>query len=611
MTRAILLVALLGASGCYNFRRDLVECFNSGECAPPDAGVTVDAGPAGAAGEFCSKDGWCAATPMPHNRIGALLAFAPDDVWAFGVHGTALRFDGTRWSQVAVDAPWALSSAVAFAPDDLYVGSNAGLLHFDRKAWSKLGQETGPWARIGALSGSSPTDLWALAADGTEVIHYGGTGVGWKQIEPDGRTNGYRGIFTLPSGKTWLVCDGGEIYEWTGTQWDRHPSPVITSLYAVWAPSETEAWAAGAKGVVLRFKDGVWAQVESFTSTDLLAISGLATAAGEPDVWILGNDVARRWEGGKLQTVQFSGNASVARVTESGTWAGGDVGLLAKWTGTEWSRVEPAYGRAPRWVHGTSETDVWIAGDQGLLRHFDGTQWTDEGPTASSTFTRVFAHPSGEVWVTGTGGVLRKRATGQQAWQEPARATAKNLSGLWVAGPDEAWAVGQEGNVVYASGGSAMLVPQVTSDELLDVWGRSPTEVWAVGKAGTVLRCTNSPAPECAKVDAQTTDWLVAVALRGDREVWIVDNSRKLHWYDGVKWALVDLNVGSTPFCLRAAGDDLYLGASGGLLYFGNEKTFAPQDSGTDRIIHSIFGDGKSFAWAVASEGTILRWRPR
>jgi hypothetical protein len=102
----------------------------------------------------------------------------PDDVWAVGAPGTTGQFvAGTGF----VDAP----------------ASN--VMHWDGKAWSAV--ESGTSARLVAVWGSGPKDVWAVGDKGT-IVHW--NGAVWSPVV-SGTTDALLGIWGSRPDDIWVV----------------------------------------------------------------------------------------------------------------------------------------------------------------------------------------------------------------------------------------------------------------------------------------------------------------------------------------------------------------------------------------------------------------------
>ncbi|RLT39629.1 MAG: hypothetical protein DWI57_09965, partial [Chloroflexi bacterium] len=67
-------------------------------------------------------------------------------------------------------------------------------------------------------------------------------------------------------------------------------------------------------------------------------------------------------------------------------------------------------------------------------------------------------------------------------WQSPLP-QGNDLYGVWGSGPDNVYAVGLYGTIVYYDGVSWVVQTSGTTQSLFDIWGSSAIDVYAVGDA--------------------------------------------------------------------------------------------------------------------------------
>jgi len=60
------------------------------------------------------------------------------------------------------------------------------------------------------------------------------------------------------------------------------------------------------------------------------------------------------------------------------------------------------------------------------------------------------------------------------------RGTTANLSAVWGSGPNDVWAVGDNGTIVRWNGAVWSPVASGTTNDLLGIWGSGPDDIWAV-----------------------------------------------------------------------------------------------------------------------------------
>src|SRR5262249_11683605 len=125
---------------------------------------TSDAPPPGSPRAICSAGGWCWSNPVPQgNTLRDMWGAAPDDVWAVGVAGTILRWNGSSWNRRASGrtAP-PLGVWGASAMDVWAVGAAGTILHWDGAAWSAV--ESGTTQALSRVWGASDQAVFAAGA---------------------------------------------------------------------------------------------------------------------------------------------------------------------------------------------------------------------------------------------------------------------------------------------------------------------------------------------------------------------------------------------------------------------------------------------------------------
>jgi hypothetical protein len=134
------------------------------------------------------------------NRLAAIGALSPNDVWAvgsaWGSEGTgplSMHWDGREWTLVPVpwnqgDAETVLTGVAGVSSSDVWAVGNIGsvgwLYHWDGASWTAVQPPAPPDARSGfilgtltAISASSDGDIWAAGRYGTGglTLHYSRT----------------------------------------------------------------------------------------------------------------------------------------------------------------------------------------------------------------------------------------------------------------------------------------------------------------------------------------------------------------------------------------------------------------------------------------------------
>jgi hypothetical protein len=241
---------------------------------------------------------WRFARPLPE-RMHALWASGPADVWVAGEHGLVLHWDGSRWSAQRLTGD--LHTVWGRARDDIWInGCRNNFYHWNGAAWSRTPNPVPPdhAGECTKLWGASATDV--LAVGGRTSLRW--NGAAWtKAAHPIGGagrdTPAFASVSALwgppASRDVWAV--GGEasgpsfdgwplVLRGTAGRWDKLPAPQTEGhLYAVWGDRDDDVWAVGSKGLILHWDGAAWTREESGVAETLMSIHGAGGTA-----WIVG-----------------------------------------------------------------------------------------------------------------------------------------------------------------------------------------------------------------------------------------------------------------------------------------------------------------------------------
>lgn len=296
-------------------------------------------------------------------------------------------------------------------------------------------QPTG--ATLHALWAASPTDVYAAGDAGT-LLHYDGTS--WRALYAGRIAESWYRIYAIwgsSATDVWAVGGAGSIFHYDGDAWSNRPSPAV-ELHSIWGTSATHIFAAGA-GIV-HFDGSSWQP----SPTD--------------------DDVSQALWAGSF-------------VSEDVAFAVGREGLVARYEGSRWSRVDtPDEMGNLEAVWGSSETNVYAGGTGATLWHFDGTQWASL-PRRTNTINALWGRSASEIYIAQADGLFRFDGQAFFPLYENAGAGAETLASD---GADGLFAVGQAGRIFQGDGGGLTLV-HGSLQSVEAVWARSASEVYIGG----------------------------------------------------------------------------------------------------------------------------------
>ena len=155
---------------------------------------------------------WVWSNPLPQGaRLEGISGVSASDIWAVGVNGAIIHYDGTQWSVQSIGTGYRLNDVWAVGTNDIFaVGLNGTIIHYDGTDWAE--QNSGVTTQLWEVWGTSSNDVFAVGQDGT-ILHY------------------------------------------DGTSWTQQPSGTTMNLYSLWGSSGSDVFAGGVS-VILHFDGG-------------------------------------------------------------------------------------------------------------------------------------------------------------------------------------------------------------------------------------------------------------------------------------------------------------------------------------------------------------------
>jgi hypothetical protein len=220
----------------------------------------------------------------------------------------------------------------------------------------------------------------------------------------------------------------------------------------------------------------------------------------------------------------------------------------------------------------------------------------------------VWSASASSAWAVGEFGTTY-RWTGS-AWARVATPTTATLNAVWSPSASEAFAGGDNGTMLRWNGSSWSTMSFPSTGSVYGLWGSSSTNVFAVTSAGEVVRWNGSTWQTVAS--AGNALW----AIHGSSASDIMatgENGAALRLSSGT-W--IPSNVSTTGTLAGVyAGGGFYLSVganntgSAGLAFSSATGTsWTSVNTGSTRILTSIWGPSSSDLYATGEQGTILRY---
>lgn len=260
-------------------------------------------------------------------------------------------------------------------------------------------------------------------------------------------------------------------------------------LRSVWGSDESNVWAVGFGGSILRWNGSIWKVEESATTEDLFSVWG----SDAENIWAVGrNGTIMKWDG-RVWSRQESTTTKTLRgvwgTALNSVWAVGYGPTILKWNGTLWTADPNPATKDLNAIWGTTNNNIWAVGDSGTFLRWNGTAWSVMETTSPYTNYSVYGVDRNQVWA---GAAPEHILKWNGAKWETVNSAASGLAVLsvWASDTKNLWAVGQSGLILAGTEGGWVRRSSGagTTTALSGVWGYSKNDVWVVGAAGTILR---------------------------------------------------------------------------------------------------------------------------
>jgi hypothetical protein len=435
------------------------------------------------------------------------LWIAPDggEAWVVGLdlgtlgsralHRTAA---GQPFTSVSVPGAGNLLSLWGSA-GDLWAGGLSGtLVHWDGKAWTQAAG-IDPKAELRALWGSGKADVYASSRG--SAWHYDGTS--WKQVTPPVKDDGrlFRAVWGSGSHNLWLAGDSGALWQGDNGVFADATSGTFPFLEAVSASGPANAWAVGGAGAAIRWDGHYWVATNTFVTDPLQAVFTVSTSSA----WAAGasfdcQGFLLHFDGARWSTA-VGPDAQRCYTGLSGT-SGTDLwavaaGILLHYDGTKWLDAGPADPAQAVWAAAPGEVFVLQDSPQGGANapggvwHLKGGTWTLDQTGAAASLRALWGASAADVWASGDDGtqLFHFDGKGWSATSTPLGDGTVGLGSLWGSGPSDVWAASRLAPILLHWDGHRWSQSQASAGfkSVSGMGGSGPADVWFVGTDGAIF----------------------------------------------------------------------------------------------------------------------------
>lgn len=491
--------------------------------------------------------------------------------------------------------------------DNLWVGGNLGLFHYDGTTWETDAGGITTW--VHAIWGSGG-HLFVAAqinggADGL-LAHYNGSS--WEMtIVPERMW----GIYGISSTNVYAVGDAGTIRHWDGSTWQTMtgPTPARDLRHVFATTSATTGDVVVAVGalnapptasVLWKLSQGTWSEVPTAganeiimgiwgATPDKLYLAGYKAASdGTPisgilyryDTNVFTDDTNALPTTAPLYAID--GNSDGSQI-----FASGDGGTIDIFDGSAWSRMDTPTTVLLQSVH-VGATKIYAAYQSEYFLELDGALWVPKLPSTPPAIADASVLPGQPVFFA-VGDCNPYRLSARNGWTPEILGTCGgtqacgtsygSLISIWV-GPNSAYA-GAPYGFLYKRNFTTLAWDCVPTNPLGGVkwnkviWGSSDTDVFVGG------------------------------ADKNNLDVGLAH-------FDGVSWS--DWSARVAPYIKSIFGiwgtsaSDVYFVGAGGAIVHYDGANFTAMASNTTMTLHAVWGSGAGDVFAVGDAGTIMHY---
>jgi photosystem II stability/assembly factor-like uncharacterized protein len=445
---------------------------------------------------------------------------------------------------------------------------------------------------INSLSFPDDGGLGYAVANHGAILRTKNRGMHWELMDSV-TPHHLNAIHLFPGSGGYAVGNSGTILRLKDQdQWENESSGSFYNLYGVAQRDESNVYAVGYQGLILRKSGGSWSQISSGTVMTLYAIA-------------------------------FTDAQNGLIV--------GDSGLIMRTTngGQSWAQVVTQFGSPLNAVCYASNDVAYIAGNGGtiLKTNNGGQSWINiSHPTVVNNLFSVHFFDENNGFIAGASGSLLATTNGGASWGIKNSRTSLSLNAIQLLHP----VVGDVCDTVIMAGHNGIIIRTVACDTLQNVTGGSSESLSAIqfvssGKGFAVgghlfnntpliLRTIDGEAWEPFVVDT-IKRFLHDLFFLNSQYGYISGNNGSLYRTDNGGQSWIPLNTGVTRhlYSVRSLSPQLgfAVGAQGTIIRTSSGDTiWQSLPSGTTRNLYALFYKSSvQGGYAVGDQGTIIRIR--
>ncbi|MCP4109089.1 MAG: hypothetical protein GY749_26765, partial [Desulfobacteraceae bacterium] len=212
---------------------------------------------------------WTKMTLPTSSSLSSIWGSSKENVFAVGVEGTVIHYNGIEWTQMATPTSQRLNKVWGSSNENVFaVGSSGTILRYDGNTWTHMTNPSSNY--LYGIWGSSENNVFAVGLNST-ILHYNGNT--WTEMTSPVSDNLY-GIWGSSENDIFAVGSNGLILHYNGNTWTQTASPTSFSLVDIWGSSGNDIFAVGNDGVVLHYDGSIWTEMARLSYYALFGVWG-------------------------------------------------------------------------------------------------------------------------------------------------------------------------------------------------------------------------------------------------------------------------------------------------------------------------------------------------
>jgi photosystem II stability/assembly factor-like uncharacterized protein len=259
-------------------------------------------------------------------------------------------------------------------------------------------------------------------------------------------------------------------------------------------------------------------------------------------------------------------------------WACGNNGLVLKWDGETWSKVETGFAKNENLmaVAFADENEGWMVGSHGIILHYNNGTWSQDNSPTQEMLYAVAVTPARTVWVVGSNGAILTyngitwgTVPAVSSGASTPTTIVDDIYGISLSSQNNGWAVGNHGLILHYDGQKWTSYPASPSTERLNsVSAINDVQAWIVGAYGTILRFNGTSWNKMGSAFSGID--LYQIHMKSDDDGWAIGQDGTILYYDGGRWISHQKPLGKPSLNALSFYKDMgfMVGQSGAILKF-------------------------------------------